>query len=63
MCDVSAAIDPDLFRVCFQLGQDLRDGAPELIAIDGKPRGAAMIARKDASPCTWFPPGPPASGS
>jgi predicted transposase YbfD/YdcC len=37
MCDVFAAIDPDLFRVCFQHWvKDLRDGAPELIAIDGK---------------------------
>jgi predicted transposase YbfD/YdcC len=37
MCDVFAAIDPDLFKVCFQdWVNDLRDGAPELIAIDGK---------------------------
>jgi predicted transposase YbfD/YdcC len=37
MCDVFAAIDPDLFKVCFQdWVEDLRDGAPELIAIDGK---------------------------
>ena len=37
MCDVFAAIDPDLFKVCFQdWVKDLRDGAPELIAIDGK---------------------------
>ena len=37
MCDVFAAIDPDLFRVYFQdWVKDLRDGAPELIAIDGK---------------------------
>jgi predicted transposase YbfD/YdcC len=37
MCDVFAAIDPELFRVCFQdWVKDLRDGAPELIAIDGK---------------------------
>jgi predicted transposase YbfD/YdcC len=37
MCDVFAAVDPDLFRVCFQdWVKDLRDGAPELIAIDGK---------------------------
>lgn len=37
MCDVFAAIDPDLFRVCFQdWVKDLRDGASEQIAIDGK---------------------------
>src|SRR5450631_1668874 len=37
MCDVFAAIDPDLFKVCFRdWVKDLRDGAPELIAIDGK---------------------------
>jgi predicted transposase YbfD/YdcC len=37
MCDVFAAVDPELFQVCFQAWvKDLRDGAPELIAIDGK---------------------------
>ncbi len=37
MCDVFAAIDPELFKACFLAWvEDLRDGAPELIAIDGK---------------------------
>ena len=37
MCDVFAAIDTELFQGCFQdWVKDLRDGAPELIAIDGK---------------------------
>jgi predicted transposase YbfD/YdcC len=37
LCDVFAAIDPELFGTCFQAWiKDLRDGIPELIAIDGK---------------------------
>jgi predicted transposase YbfD/YdcC len=37
MCDVFAAIDPELFKVCFQAwAADLHDGVAELIAIDGK---------------------------
>jgi predicted transposase YbfD/YdcC len=37
MCDVFAAIDPELFKACFLVWvEDLRDGAAELIAIDGK---------------------------
>ncbi len=36
-CDVFAAIDPKLFKSCFLTWvEDLRDGAPEIIAIDGK---------------------------
>src|ERR1700678_4680249 len=47
MCDVLAAIDPDLFKVCLRdWVKDLRDGAPELIAIDGKTsRGSHDHAR------------------
>src|SRR4030081_3184998 len=37
LCDVFAAVDPDLFKTCFLAWvEDLRDGAPEIIAIDGK---------------------------
>lgn len=37
MCDVFAAIDPALFKTCFLAWvEDLRDGAAEVIAIDGK---------------------------
>ena len=37
LCDVFAAIDPELFKSCFlRWAEDLRDGAPEIIAIDGK---------------------------
>jgi predicted transposase YbfD/YdcC len=37
MSDVFAAIDPELFKTCFLAWvEDLRDGAPEVIAIDGK---------------------------
>jgi hypothetical protein len=37
LCDAFAAIDPELFKSCFLTWvEDLRDGAPETIAIDGK---------------------------
>jgi predicted transposase YbfD/YdcC len=37
LCDVFAALDPDLFRACFIAWVDgLRDSGPEIIAIDGK---------------------------
>ena len=37
LCDVFAALDADLFRACFLAWiDDLRDSAPEIIAIDGK---------------------------
>jgi predicted transposase YbfD/YdcC len=37
LCDVFAAIDPELFKRCFLAWvEDLRDGAAEIIAIDGK---------------------------
>src|SRR5580658_10030558 len=35
LCDVFAAIDPDLFKTCILAWvEDLRDGAPAIIAID-----------------------------
>jgi DDE_Tnp_1-associated/Transposase DDE domain len=37
LCDVFAALDPELFKSCFLAWvDDLRDGDPEIIAIDGK---------------------------
>ena len=37
MCDVFAAVDPELFKTCFLAWvEDLRAGVPEVIAIDGK---------------------------
>ena len=37
LCDVFAALDPDLFKACFLAWiDDLRDSDPEIIAIDGK---------------------------
>jgi hypothetical protein len=37
LCDVFAALDPELFKSCFLAWvEDLRDGDPEIIAIDGK---------------------------
>ena len=37
LCDVFAALDPELFKGCFlSWVESLRDGDPEIIAIDGK---------------------------
>ncbi len=37
LCDVFAALDPELFKACFLAWiDDLRDSDPEIIAIDGK---------------------------
>ncbi len=52
LCDVIAAIDPMLFKTCFMTWvEELRDDAPEVIAIDGKtsrrsharPKGCAAL--------------------
>ena len=52
LCDVIAAIDPTLFKTCFMTWvEELRDDAPEVIAIDGKtsrrsharPKGCAAL--------------------
>ena len=51
LCDVFAAIDPELFKTCFLAWvEDLRDGAPEVIAIDGKTSRRSHDRRKGRKP-------------
>src|SRR5882672_8102011 len=51
MCDVFAAIDLSLFKNCFFAWiEDLRDGAPEVIAIDGKTSRRSHDRRKGRKP-------------
>jgi predicted transposase YbfD/YdcC len=51
LCDVFAAIDPVLFKSCFLAWvEDLRDGAPEVIAIDGKTSRRSHDRRKGRKP-------------
>lgn len=51
LCDVFAAIDPALFKTCFLAwADDLRDGAPEVIAIDGKTSRRSHDRKKGRKP-------------
>jgi predicted transposase YbfD/YdcC len=51
MCDVFAAIDPELFKVCFQAWvKELHEGVPGLIAIDGKTSRGSHDRRKKRKP-------------
>lgn len=51
LCDVIAAIDPALFKDCFIAWvEELRDDAPDLIAIDGKTSRRSHARRKGQSP-------------
>jgi hypothetical protein len=55
-------IEPGLFSDCFRSwAAALRPDAPELVAIDGKPHAAVMIAARGARRCIWSPPSPRAS--
>jgi hypothetical protein len=63
LCDVFAAIDPELFKTCFLTWvAELRDPTvPELIAIDGKTSRRTHDRGKGRKPlCIWCPPGRPA---
>jgi hypothetical protein len=61
LCDVFAALDPELFKACFLAWiSDLRDGDREIIAIDGKTSRRSHDKRKGAraaTPCISSPPG------
>jgi hypothetical protein len=51
LCDVFAALDPDLFKSCFLAWvSDLRDDDPEIIAIDGKTSRRSHDRRKGRNP-------------
>jgi predicted transposase YbfD/YdcC len=51
LCDVIAAIDPDLFKSCFLAWvEDLQDEAPDIIAIDGKTSRRSHNRRKGSLP-------------
>lgn len=51
LCDVFAALDPELFKACFLAWiSDLRDDDPEIIAIDGKTSRRSHDRRKGRNP-------------
>ena len=51
LCDVIAAIDPELFKSCFLAWvKDLQDDTPEIIAIDGKTSRRSHNRRKGHLP-------------
>ena len=51
LCDVFAALDPELFKACFLAWiSELRDDDPEVIAIDGKTSRRSHDRRKGRNP-------------
>jgi predicted transposase YbfD/YdcC len=51
LCDVFAALDPELFKACFLAWVgDLRDDDPDIIAIDGKTSRRSHDRRKGRNP-------------
>jgi predicted transposase YbfD/YdcC len=51
LCDVFAALDPELFKACFVSWiSGLRDDDPEIIAIDGKTSRRSQDKRKGRNP-------------
>jgi predicted transposase YbfD/YdcC len=51
LCDVFAALDPELFKSCFMAWIDgLRDDDPDIIAIDGKTSRRSHDRRKGRNP-------------
>jgi hypothetical protein len=51
LCDVFAALDPELFKACFLAWiSGLRDDDPEIIAIDGKTSRRSHDRRKGRNP-------------
>jgi hypothetical protein len=51
LCDVFAALDPELFKSCFLAWvSDLCDDDPDIIAIDGKTSRRSHDRRKDRNP-------------
>ena len=63
LCDVFAALDPQLFKACFLAWvSDLRDADADIIAIDGKTSRRSHDRRRAATPCISSPPGRRDSG-
>jgi hypothetical protein len=51
LCDVFAALDPELFKACFLAWiNGLRDGDPDIIAVDGKTARRSHDRRKGRNP-------------
>ena len=51
LCDVFAALDPSLFKACFLAWvEELRDGDPDIVAIDGKTSRRSHNRRKGRNP-------------
>src|SRR5271169_3934395 len=51
LCDVFAALDPELFKACFLTSiNDLRDAGPDIIAVDGKTTRRSHDKRKGRNP-------------
>ena len=64
LCDVFAALDPELFKAGFLAWVgDLRDDDPTLSPLTGRPRGAVTTDGRVATPCTWSRPGRHGNGS
>ena len=58
LCDVFAALNPELFKSCFLAWiNGLRDDDPDIIAIDGKTSRRSHDSGKAATACTSSPPG------
>jgi DDE_Tnp_1-associated len=67
LCDVFAALDPELFKACFLAWiNDLRDEDPRIPTsspLMGRPHGAATINGRAATPCISSRPGRRGNGS
>jgi hypothetical protein len=58
LCDVFAALDPGLFKSCFQAWiNSLRDDDPDIIAIDGKTSRRSHDRRNGRNPLHLVSPG------
>jgi hypothetical protein len=72
LCDVFAALDPELLKSCFlswinnvrdALGPSSRGMIPTSSRLMARPRGAAMAGGRAATSCTSSPPGRRGNGS
>jgi hypothetical protein len=64
LCNLFAALDPELFKACFLAWiSDLRDEDPDIIAVDGKTSRRSHDKRNGRTPCTSSRPGRHGNGS